>query len=114
LPVIEVQGLSDDILQLGPARRGRVQVSPLVLCTVLEDEAGLFDFQLVQLGPSELSLSTRLGGEAGRALVRRGSRVLRNFLEAQGLARADIHCHAWRAPVPDCSGKLQRVQAATR
>lgn len=109
LPVIEVQGRSDDILRLGPAGRHRVQVSPLALCTVLEDEAGLFEFQLVQQGPCELSLSTNLGGEAGRALLRHGSQVLRSFLAGQGMAPVSIHCHPGQAARPGRSGKRQRI-----
>ena len=66
LPVIEVQGRCEDTLHLGAARSGPVSVLPLALSTMLEEGAGLFDFQLVQVGPCELLLRTGLCGAAGR------------------------------------------------
>jgi phenylacetate-coenzyme A ligase PaaK-like adenylate-forming protein len=39
-------------------RRTACRSCPLALSTVLEEEAGLFDFQLIQDGPRELSLNT--------------------------------------------------------
>ena len=51
LPVIDVSGRCDATLRLGAARHS-VQVLPLALSTVLEEEAGLFDFQLIQHGPT--------------------------------------------------------------
>jgi len=56
LPVIDVQGRCDDTLRLGRPQGRFVSVLPLALSTVLEDDAGLFDFQLVQQGPCELLL----------------------------------------------------------
>ena len=53
--MIEVQGRSDDTLRLqGRPGHGTVDVLPLALSTVLEEQAGLYDFQLVQQGPRDL------------------------------------------------------------
>ena len=49
LPVIEVEGRGDDMLLLRPPDGERVRLLPLALTTVLEDEAGVFDFQLAQV-----------------------------------------------------------------
>ena len=50
LPLIEVEGRCDDTLRVGLPGAPAVHVLPLAVSTVLEDDAGLFDFQLVQQG----------------------------------------------------------------
>jgi phenylacetate-coenzyme A ligase PaaK-like adenylate-forming protein len=108
LPVIEVIGRCDDTLRFGPAGH-RVQVLPLALSTVLEEGAGLFDFQLVQNGPRELSLSTAARGKAAGAALQRGRSVLATFLREQGAGTVRIHCGSGQPPRRGRSGKLQRV-----
>lgn len=110
LPVIEVQGRSDDTLRLGPASAA-VSVLPLALCTVLEDDAGVFDFQLVQQGPSELLLSTPLEGVAGTEALHRAQAALKTFLRRQGVGDVHIVCASGRPAARGRSGKAQRVVA---
>lgn len=109
LPVIDVQGRDDDTLRLGPPGMPAVQVLPLALSTVLEDDAGLFDFQVVQQGPSELLLSTGLGGSDASRTLGRARTVLTAFLEEQGVAEVHIHCHSGQPARRGRSGKIQRV-----
>jgi phenylacetate-coenzyme A ligase PaaK-like adenylate-forming protein len=111
LPVIDVQGRCDDALMLRSAAGNAVRLLPLALCTVLEDDAGLFDFQLVQRAPDALELSTALHGEPGRAALQRGCRVLTAFLAEHGAAPVRIDCHAGRPATACRSGKRQRVMA---
>ena len=112
LPVIDVQGRCDDTLHLGRAGKLAITLSPLALCTVLEDDAGLFDFQLVQHGPCHMVLSTPMAGPAGRRMLTAGRTALTAFLDRQGVdaVRIDV-----RAGVPNehaNSGKAQRVCVA--
>lgn len=111
LPVIEVQGRSDDTLRLGRPGAQAVRVLPLAVSTVLEDDAGLFDFQLVQKGPCELLLSTGLQGQAGSSALRRAKAVLAAFLAQQGAADVHIHCRSGQPGRRGRSGKVQRVIA---
>ncbi len=111
LPVIDVAGRCDDTLQLGAAAGHRVQVLPLALSTVLEEEAGLFDFQLVQDGPRELSLITAARGKAATTALQRGRSVLVTFLREQGAGTVRIHCGSGQPMRRGRSGKLQRVIA---
>jgi putative adenylate-forming enzyme len=109
LPVIEVQGRSDDTLHLPALNGEQVSVLPLALSTVLEEEAGLFDFQLVQERPDRLRLSTVQAGHAGEQALRRARDSLAAFLARQGAAQVHIAC---QTAVPDLrgrSGKAQRV-----
>ncbi len=109
LPVIEVNGRCDDTLELGTRTSSRVRVLPLALCTVLEEDAGLFDFQLVQGSLRELSLSTPAHGPAAVAALRRGRSALGAFLDERGAGKVRIRCQSGHPPRRGRSGKLQRV-----
>jgi len=111
LPVIEVQGRSDDPLLLRAPGRREVRVLPLALTTVLEDDAGLFDFQLEQLGPCELSLQTPTKGELAETSLHRARTVLEAFLARQGVPGVRIHCHDGEPNRRGSSGKIQRIFA---
>jgi phenylacetate-coenzyme A ligase PaaK-like adenylate-forming protein len=111
LPVIEVQGRSDDTLRIERPGCADVFVLPLAVSTVLEDDARLFDFQLVQQGPRELLLRTGLSGSAGTAALRRGRAALAGYLERQGAGEVRIHCRSGEPGRPGRSGKIKRVVA---
>lgn len=112
LPVIDVSGRCDDTLSFGAGTSHPVHVVPLALSTVLEDGAGLFDFQLVQDGRRALSLSTSARGKAASASLQRGRSALVAFLEEQGAGPVRIRCAIGRPPRLGRTGKLQRVIGA--
>jgi len=105
LPAIEVQGRADDVLTLEDAHGHAVHLAPLALTTVLEDEAGVFDFQLSQNGPHSLRLDV-FGGRSSDG----AGKALRAFLRGQGLGSTRVQCHQEdhaleRGP----SGKQRRI-----
>jgi len=56
LPRLRVEGRKDDVLKL-PAAHGRtVSIVPLAIESVLEDRAGIHQFQLCQSGPRRLAI----------------------------------------------------------
>ena len=112
LPVIEVQGRSEETLRLGQAGSGAVSVLPLALTTILEDGAGLFDFQLVQQGPCELLLRTGLQGTQADLALQRAHRALDEFLESQGAVGVHVHCRSGEPGRAGRSGKVLRVVAS--
>jgi len=112
LPVIEVSGRSDDSIVLPRGHDRCVRVSPLAITTVLEDEAGLFDFQLRQVGPNELRLCTPLDSDAARARMHRARVALGDYLAAQGATAVHVHCHSGHPHSLGRSGKVQRVIGA--
>ncbi|VTU33956.1 Phenylacetate-coenzyme A ligase [Variovorax sp. PBS-H4] len=112
LPVIEVEGRNDDALRLGRPGGRAVRVSPLAVCTVLEDDAGLFDFQLVQQGPCELLLRTGMQGQAADASLRRARTALSAFLLRMGADGVQIRCRSGVREGRGASGKVQRVLVA--
>ncbi|MBA3623387.1 MAG: phenylacetate--CoA ligase family protein [Methylibium sp.] len=112
LPLIEVQGRSGDTLWLGRPDAKAVSVLPLALSTVLEEEAGLYDFQLVQQGPCALLLRTGLHGDAARSTLRRARTALVAFLARQGAPGVQVHCRSGEPGQCCRSGKVQRVVAS--
>jgi phenylacetate-CoA ligase len=111
LPALQVRGRCDDTLRLAAADGHGAGLSPLALTTVLEDDAGLFDFQLLQLAPDRLALNCSADGEQALAGLRQGRAALRRFFGRQGLAGVHIACHVGQTPRRGRSGKAQRVVA---
>jgi phenylacetate-coenzyme A ligase PaaK-like adenylate-forming protein len=109
LPALQVLGRCDDLLRLAGRRGGAAGLSPLALTTVLEDDAGLFDFQLRQQAPDHLVLTCSAAGPDAQAGLRRGRAALQAFLERQGLRGIHIDGHAGQVPQRGRSGKAQRV-----
>lgn len=114
LPRIDVQGRRDDTLLLPGTAGGTVSILPLAVSTVLEDEAGLFDFQLVQRGPRDLVLRTGLRAGSQQTLLDRAKAVLAGYLERQGVAGVRIDCRAGDLPQPGRAAKMRRVVALAR
>jgi phenylacetate-CoA ligase len=119
LPLIEVHGRDEQPLQLRGRGRRLVSLLPLALTTVLEDEAGVFDFQLVQRDANTLVL--RLGDSAAApatassktpaALRRRCHEALQAFAAMQGVAALRLIDEPASAITRGRSGKLLRVAA---
>ncbi|HKB53006.1 MAG TPA: phenylacetate--CoA ligase family protein [Ramlibacter sp.] len=110
LPVIDVQGRCDEMLVLCGRNGAPVRLLPLALTTVLEDEGGVFDFQLVQVAPNALRLS--VGGD--EAVLARARTALLAFLREHGLAQVRVSAICGRERVHGRTGKLQRVLAQSR
>jgi phenylacetate-coenzyme A ligase PaaK-like adenylate-forming protein len=112
LPAIEVEGRADDVLRL-PGEDGRtVTLLPLALATVLEEDARLFDFQLVQRGPSRLELRSGLRAADARSTMRRARSILEQFLARQGARVAAVECLPGAPVLVGRSGKIPRIVAA--
>jgi phenylacetate-coenzyme A ligase PaaK-like adenylate-forming protein len=110
LPAIEVQGRVDDTVVLQGEGGRAVRLLPLALTTVLEDDAGVYDFQIVQDGAHALRLS--VAGEAAPDATKRARSALAAFLDRQGLSGVHIDAHSCPACERGRSGKVQRVVAA--
>lgn len=109
LPAIRVHGRGDDLLELAGSDARAVKLLPLVLTTVLEEGAELYDFQLVQTGPHALRLHVGLG-EAAKAQPAR--LALGRFLVAQGLTGVQIECSAAPPERAAAGAKLRRIVRA--
>lgn len=112
LPVIEVQGRVDDSLAMKNARGHPVCLLALALTTVLEDDAGVFDFQLRQLDEGALELLLPERGPGDAALLARALDALGRHLRVQHLPKVTITGRCVTALERGRSGKIQRVMAA--
>lgn len=112
-PAIHLEGRADDVLAFAtddPSnRRDLVKLLPLALVTVLEEAAGLFDFQLVQSRPMTLAL--RLGPSVVDPVQarRRAKLALRRFLDGQRLRSVRLTDDPDMPARSQRSGKLRRI-----
>ena len=112
LPAIRVEGRCDDVLVLNDAAGRSVELLPLALTTVLEDEAGVFGFQLRQVGASSLVLD--LDPQAADANTEQRCRqTLERFLRTQGLLDVELDIERSALQRHPVSGKVRRVLAMT-
>lgn len=111
-PTLTVRGRVDDTLRLRPGR-SPVLVSPLALCTVLEDDCGLYEFQVCQSGPEALELRVREGAAVDAQRLRGAAETLAHFLAAQGAPGVIVGTRRVRELAHGRSGKVARVVAAT-
>lgn len=112
LPTIEVLGRRDDPLVMAGRDGHAVTLLPMALTTVLEDEAGVFDFQLRQQGEHTLVLRLDAQGPQAENAMARCRAALENYAAAQGLAPIRILAELGQTLVRGRSGKVQRVLAS--
>lgn len=112
LPLIEVQGRRDDVLVMAGQHGQPVTLLPLALTTVLEDDAGAFEFQLVQRDAQTLviRLDQRDPEAASKLLL--CCAALEKYAVAQGLAAIQVVSELGAVLQRGRSGKVQRVIAA--
>jgi phenylacetate-CoA ligase len=107
LPVIEVRGRCSEVITLADRRGHSVSLCPLALATVLEEQGGLFDFELRPLGCRGLTLSA-WGVDA--AVAHRAASALHAWLTTQGLPAIRVSTrHRFEHGPRGGTGKLQRL-----
>lgn len=111
LPVIEVEGRSDDCLMLRDAQGHRVRLPPLALVSVLED-VGVFDFQLQQRSDSRLCLRLARHGTDAELVSARARNALMAYLGSHGLGRTTLDVRCDEPSHRGRSGKTRRILAA--
>jgi phenylacetate-CoA ligase len=112
LPAIHIEGRTDDVLEFEGPDRSRVSLLPLALVTVLEDEAGVFEFQLLQQAPDTLALRIAEPTRDGHAVRGRSRQALRHFLESHGLGHVQVIDDLKPPARNPVSGKLRRIVRA--
>lgn len=112
LPVIQVEGRRDEILQM-PTREGHlILLSPMALSTVIEETSGVQRFQVIQTGPTTLRI--RLDAEPGANEAQVWTELvsrLRTYLATQGIADVTLERASERPTPHPVSGKFRHVWA---
>jgi len=111
LPVMEVQGRMDDALLMKGRHGEMVTLLPLALATVLEDQAGVFDFQLCQKNGHTVSLRVGARGADAAQSLQRCRSALQAFATAQGIANLNVELEVDQPLLRGRSGKVCRVMA---
>lgn len=112
LPAIRVEGRCDDVLHLSAPGGRTVAVLPLAVGAVIDEVPGVLRSQLVQTGPSSLTLRLDFRSDAEPQQVwDRTCAALTEYLDSQGVPGVQI----LRAPEPPVhnirSGKYRQVIA---
>ncbi len=113
LPVIEVQGRRDEGLVMAGRNGQPVTLLPLALSTVLEDEAGVFDYHLRQCDDHTLLLQLPLQGADGEQALARCRLELEKFAMAQELQPVRVLGELGQDMPRGRSGKAQRIVACS-
>lgn len=111
LPVLQVQGRHDEPLVMRGRGGGSVTLLPLALSTVLEENAGVFDFYLRQIDGCTLELQLPLQGDDGQRALARCSAALQAFASAMGLDTLQVHGKLGSSTPLGRSGKACRIVA---
>jgi len=107
-PAMRLEGRCDDVLVLRDVSGRAVKLLPLALMTVLEDEADVYRFQVLQA--SDTSLVLRLDPQrVETAAVQRCQHALGRYLRAQGVPNVSLAIEQRGLEAHPVSGKLRRV-----
>ncbi len=111
LPTLQVQGRCDDRLIERDAAGEPVTLLPLALTTLLEDEAGVFDFQLCQQAPGRWCLTLGPGAPHTRSQRERCRELLAGFARLHGAVGLQVQTRVSERLPLGRSGKLKRIVA---
>ena len=110
LPVVTVEGRTNDVLAFDDAEHQPVQILPLALGSVIEETPGVHRFQAIGTGPRDLTIRLDVDSEATRHEIEREvQRRVREFLESHRVADVMITCAAETPRQEPRSGKLRQV-----
>ena len=112
LPLIKVEGRTDEILRFKSSNGQSIPVLPLALWSVLKETPGVLKIQAIQTAPDALKIRLEAKyAEECEAVWRRVNSNAHNYLTQQGLDNVTI-LHAEEPPMRDLkSGKFRNVWA---
>jgi phenylacetate-coenzyme A ligase PaaK-like adenylate-forming protein len=109
-PAIQVEGRRDDILSLRSPRKRPVQLLPMGLATVIEEEALVHRFQVVQTGADCLEVRLEPSRErSARSQEARVKKVLGAYLARHGCPKATLIVRRMHIAADEPSGKFRQV-----
>ena len=112
LPTIEVVGRRDDLLKLQDHQGKTLLLSPMAITTVLEEEAGVFDFQLIHKSGQRFSLYLGCGEDHSSGAMARCRSVLLAYFGGQGVTGVELDIKPLSVHCIERSGKTKRVVCA--
>jgi phenylacetate-coenzyme A ligase PaaK-like adenylate-forming protein len=112
LPLIKLDGRTDEILRFRSSEGQSVPVLPLALWSVIKETPGVLKFQAIQVAPDELKIRLEAKqADDSDAVWKRVYVNVRDYLTQQGLGNVMV-LHAAEPPMRDPkSGKFRNVWA---
>jgi phenylacetate-coenzyme A ligase PaaK-like adenylate-forming protein len=113
LPVIRVEGRSNDILLMQARDGSEIAILPLALETIVEETPGVESFQVIQTGTAELGirLTVQPGQDKHQVWMALAERV-HGFLACQGLAEVAVRLDPTPPGRDPGSGKMHQISVA--
>jgi phenylacetate-CoA ligase len=113
LPVVAVEGRTNDMLSFHDTEDQAVQILPLALGSVIEETPGVHRFQAIGTGSRELTIRLDVDTAAIRAEVEHEvERRVREYLRTQRVGDVTVICTAEAPRQEPRSGKLRQVLRA--
>jgi len=109
LPAIQVEGRSDDVLELRTGDGTLEHLVPLALTTVVEDAACVHRFQIVQSAPDRLGLRLMDADRVRAGAAATGA--LRAYLDRHALSNVNVVLEPGEPQSERRGGKLRQVVA---
>lgn len=111
LPRLRVEGRHDDLLRLESRRGQTVTIVPLAIESIVEDQAGVHQFQLSQISHDTLRIRLAASNPSDRRQAwHRVRECLQSFLRNQGAGSTRIELDPLEPQANPVSGKLIRVR----
>ena len=110
-PVIQVSGRKDETLVMMADNGSPVALLPMALTTVLEEDAGVFDFQIEQINATTLRINLPVSAADGLVMSVKCVLALKKMATQLGLPSIRVETQTVEALSRGASGKAQRVVA---
>jgi phenylacetate-coenzyme A ligase PaaK-like adenylate-forming protein len=108
-PVIDVIGRKDGLIRISNDKGESINLLPLALATVMEEKAGIFDFQIVQKDKTTLLLRLPYQNNHPHPGLKRSEATLRKYLSKQGASKIELVAESIPKLIHNRSGKLNRI-----
>ena len=108
-PVIDVIGRRDGLIRISNDKGEIIKLLPLALATVMEEGAGIFDFQIVQQDKTTLLLHLPDQNNHPHPGLKRSEATLRKYLRKQGASQVELIAKSIPKLILNRSGKLNRI-----
>jgi len=108
-PMIDVIGRKDALIRILNDKGELINLLPLALVTVMEDEAGIFDFQIVQKDKTTLLLRLPYQNNQPHPGMNRFEATLRKYLCKQGATKVELIAESIPQLILNRAGKLNRI-----
>jgi len=111
LPALRVEGRRDDTICLERADGSPENLIPLALCTAIEENTGVYRFQIVEEAANRLAVRLDPDESDAKEAAGRVEQCIRQFCSSLGITQVAVRTDSQPPRADVVSGKLRRVCA---